>query len=169
MRATTLFVVACLGGAAASQVPSFAQQYKQRLGGTIDELARIVVAFDRDAKAHGLKREAAVARFSEANDPFLARRGRSMALTIERWHDMSDHWRALDGMSSLTTLPTLLGGLDVELARRTWDAYRPAIPMTPTGLLHAGAGFLLTRLALGGLTRLLFGRRRRRRMVAEPA
>ena len=169
MRATTLFVVACLGAAAASQVPSFAQQYKQRLGGTIDELARVVVAFDRDAKAHGMGREAAVARFSDANDPFIARRGRSMAATIQRWHDMSDHWRALDGMTALTTFPTLLGGLDMELARRTWESYRPSIPMTPGGLLHAGAGFLITHLAFGGLLRLLWGRRRQRRAVAEPA
>ena len=36
------FAVSLLLGALASQLPEFAQQYRQRLGGAIDELQRIV-------------------------------------------------------------------------------------------------------------------------------
>ena len=36
------FVIGLLLGFALSQTPEFAQQYRQRLGGAIDELQRIV-------------------------------------------------------------------------------------------------------------------------------
>ena len=35
-----------LGGFLASQGPEFSQQYRQRLGGAIDELNRVVARFD---------------------------------------------------------------------------------------------------------------------------
>jgi hypothetical protein len=44
-----VFFLALLIGIAASQVPEFAQQYRQRLGGAIDELARVIGEFDSDA------------------------------------------------------------------------------------------------------------------------
>ncbi len=47
-----------LGGLVASQAPEFAQQYRQRLGGAIDELNRVVDALRRDARATGQSRTA---------------------------------------------------------------------------------------------------------------
>src|SRR5258708_3513030 len=43
------FVVALMTGMTLSQVPEFAQQYRQRLGGAIDELALIITHFDEGA------------------------------------------------------------------------------------------------------------------------
>ena len=42
--------VGVLCGALASQAPEFAQQYRQRLGGALDELTAIVAQFDDDAR-----------------------------------------------------------------------------------------------------------------------
>ena len=42
-----------LGGLVASQAPEFGQQYRQRLGGAIDELNRVVARFDEDARRPG--------------------------------------------------------------------------------------------------------------------
>ncbi len=39
---------------AASQIPEYAQQYRQRLGGAIDELRTIVARFDEDSAREGL-------------------------------------------------------------------------------------------------------------------
>ncbi len=44
-----VFFLAILLGVAASQVPEFAQQYRQRLGGAVDELNRMLTEFDADA------------------------------------------------------------------------------------------------------------------------
>ena len=45
------FVIGLLLGFVLSQTPEFAQQYRQRLGGAVDELQRIVLQFDDDVRA----------------------------------------------------------------------------------------------------------------------
>ena len=41
-------------GLVGTQGPEFAQQYRQRLAGGVDELARVVGAFEADAREQGL-------------------------------------------------------------------------------------------------------------------
>ena len=56
------FAIAVLAGLIGSQAPEFAQQYRQRLGGALEELNRIVSEFDSEVQrqnltgAEGLKR-----------------------------------------------------------------------------------------------------------------
>lgn len=164
-RVTSLLIAGCLGAAIACQAPAFMQQYKQRLGGAIDELATVVRHFERDARAAGMDRASAIERYSNSGDQFFVQRGVSMQGTIERWHDMSDHWRAMTAAPVLTRLPTFITGADRALMARTWDAYKPAIPTTPEGLGYGGAGFLLSHLIFGGLLSLLRGGRRKDRRI----
>ena len=48
------FALSLLGAALATQAPEFAQQYRQRLGGAIDELRGMVAQFDAEASFCGL-------------------------------------------------------------------------------------------------------------------
>lgn len=160
IRLTSLLVAGMLGATAASQAPEFMQQYNQRLGGAIDELARIVRHFDGDARAAGLSREAAIQRFDESGDPFLNNRGRSMENTVTRWHDMSDHWRALKEANPFSRLPVFLAGIDREVVSRTWQQYKPAIPTTLEGFIYSAGGFLFTHTVFG-LILSMFRRRPR--------
>ena len=52
-------IVGVVFGGAFSQAPEFAQQYRQRLGGALDELTAIVQRFDQDAARAGLDRRRA--------------------------------------------------------------------------------------------------------------
>lgn len=160
-RVTSLLIAGCLGAALACQAPAFMQQYKQRLGGAIDELATVVRHFDRDARAANMDRASAIERYTRSGDQFFVARGAAMTDTINRWHDMSDHWRAMTSSTALSRLPVFVSGLDSELATRTWNAYKPSIPTTPEGLAYGGVGFLFSHLAFGGLLSLLRGGRRR--------
>ncbi len=54
------FVIGLLLGFALSQTPEFAQQYRQRLGGAVDELQRIVQQFDDDSRRAGYDRTSAL-------------------------------------------------------------------------------------------------------------
>ena len=46
--------IALIAGLIGSQGPEFAQQYRQRIGGALDELRRIVAEFDAEAASEGL-------------------------------------------------------------------------------------------------------------------
>ena len=164
-RFTSLLVAGCIGAAIASQAPEFMQQYKQRLGGAIDELATVVRHFDNDANAAGMDRASAIERYRRSTDSFFVARGTSMQTTISRWHDMSDHWRAIAGSNPFSRLPVFLSGADKDLIARTWNDYKPAIPTTPEGLGYSAAGFLFSHIAFRSIIALF----RRRPKPKAPA
>jgi len=161
-RFTSLLIAGCFGAMIASQAPEFMQQYKQRLGGAIDELAQVVRHFDNDANKAGMDRASAIERYTRSGDSFFVRRGTSMQTTINRWHDMSDHWRSITKANLFARLPVFISGADKELLKRTWNTYKPAIPTTIEGLAYSGAGFLFTHLIFGSILSLFRGRRPRR-------
>src|SRR5918993_2010362 len=83
------------GGVAASQGPEFAQQYRQRLGGAIDELRRIVERFDADASANGHSRNGAVDRLKASPDNLVSRQGDAMRANVERLDRLERQRQAL--------------------------------------------------------------------------
>jgi len=163
-RFTSLLIAGVVGATIASQAPEFMQQYKQRLGGAIDELALVVRHFDKDANAAGMDRASAIKRYTHSAESFFVNRGKSMQTTIGRWHDMSDHWRAITGSNAFSKLPVFLSGADKELIARTWDDYKPAIPTTPEGFAYSAVGFLFSHAVFGSIFALF----RRRPRKAQP-
>ncbi len=72
-----------------SQLPEFAQQYSQRLGGAINELRVIVADFDRDAANSQLTRDEALEQMLGSPTQFARDRGASMNRTITRYYLLS--------------------------------------------------------------------------------
>src|ERR687893_2800362 len=83
-----------VGGVAASQGPEFAQQYRQRLGGGIDELRRVVQRFEADAGANGHSREGAIDRLKTNPDNLVSRQGDAMRGNVERLERLERHRQA---------------------------------------------------------------------------
>lgn len=154
-------ILAMAGGIAGavglSQFPEFSQQYLQRLSGAVDELRVVATAFDTSARATGLSRDEALSRLqgSEFEDELRA----TMAGQLARYDRLSRDYAALNGAPPLERLAQVWRFSDPELARRTWDHYRPAVPATTDGLICAGigygAGWLLIAGLLAGLKRLI--------------
>lgn len=160
-----IFAVSLLLGGLASQLPEFAQQYRQRLGGAIDELQRIVQQFDRDAASENLDRRAALDRLQANADPLAVRRATDMRETIARENRLSHQQQAMREAGAFGRLAVFARDFDSGIARRAWGDFEPALPATVEGVLIGAAGFLFG----GGLLRLLavpFGRRRRREQEA---
>lgn len=154
------FAVSLLLGALASQLPEFAQQYRQRLGGAIDELQRIVAQFDRDAASQSLDREAALNRLQGNADPLAAKRATDMRETIARENRLTRQQEAMRDAGSFGRLAVFARDFDAGIAHRAWGDFEPALPATLEGVVIGVAGFIFG----GGLLRLLaapFGRRRR--------
>lgn len=154
-----------LGGAIAAQGPEFAQQYTQRLGGTLDELRRVVSGFEADAAATGRTPDAAVDRLRGDGDALVARRGEAARHDIARLKDLAAQQRALaEAGGPLGRFAALIRDPDLPLARATYQDYAPAIPTTADGLVAGLLGFLATWGAWRVLSDL--GRRARPRRRA---
>lgn len=151
MARTISFAVALVGAAAASQGPEFAQQYRQRLGGAIDELQAVVAQFDADAAAHGLDRSAAIQRLKQNSDPLAQKRADAAAISAERLARLEKQRTEMQDAGALGRLVVLVGQPDKTIAENALKTFEPAIPTTAEGAVIAGLGFFGTY----GLLRML--------------
>jgi hypothetical protein len=113
---------AAAGAATASQLPEFVQQYLQRLGGHRDEAFRFVQML----KSQGTDVSSAVFTLAQERADSLARAFDTIAQT-----------------GDLGRPAVFLRYLDVDVARATLDLFKPAVPLTPAGLLYGGLGLIL--------------------------
>ena len=159
-------LVALLVAATSAQFPEYVQQYSQRLGGAVDELAAFVRRFDDDARASGLDRARAVEQYRLRNNVFLDRRGAAVAETIERYERLRAHKRALDEAGPLGRVVTFVGDYQPDIAGRALGDFAPAVPVTVEGLVFALSGFAASLIAWFGLGRAARRLRGRRRQTA---
>lgn len=158
--------IGLLAGIATSQVPEFAQQYRQRLGGAIDALQTVMLQAAEDAQRSGLDVEGAIAKLKASGDQLVAAQGRSLEEISDRLANMRAEREAYRQSDEFGRLLVFLTSADPELAARTYDDFEPAVPVTAEGILagilglFAGLGVLRVSGAfLRGLWKV-FGPRR---------
>lgn len=142
------------GAAGLSQFPEFSQQYAQRLGGAVDELSRVVADFDADAAGVGLTRQEALEDLSHGSSMGRAR-AETMTKTIARHDRLSADLAALQGAGPFTRAYLAANMSDPQIARRAWETYKPAAPVTFEGVIFAGVGFVTGLMILGAILSLL--------------
>lgn len=158
--------VGLLAGLAGSQAPEYAQQYRQRLGGAIDELRRVVSMMDDNARAENLSRNAFIDRFRQSPDPVVRRDGEDKARIADRLARLEQQRQSFVEAGPFARLLVLLRDPDPDLARGAYLDYEPAWPATGEGLAAGGAGFALgwgLLLFLSRIVSRLTPRRRSRR------
>ena len=142
VRQKFIYAAALMMAVGASQFPEFVQQYRQRLGGAIEELGRVVNEFDRDATNSGMSRSQALDLHQQSTEPLFQARGRSMRTTIERYETLLRQKEDFAESPPLTQ-PLVLAYSDQATFRGVWHDFRPAVPTTTDGLIWAALGFLL--------------------------
>jgi Protein of unknown function (DUF2937). len=155
-----------LGGVLASQLPEFSQQYRQRLGGSIDELTRLLQRFDEDAKSNGETRESAILRLRGNADDLVSRQGVAMQANVERLSRLEAHRREMIAAGPFGRMALMARDGDTDVLEATYGDFEPAVPVTEEGIVAAGFGFVTAwgcLLLLAGFIRSL--RRPRARPV----
>ena len=138
----TSFALALLSGLAFSQAPEFAQQYRQRLGGAIDELQRQVDGFAADAGALGLTPEQGMARLAQSEDSLARLRGENAQRNVERLVRLREQDVAMRGGGALEMTLAILANPDLGVASGAYEDFKPALPLTSDGAVCTGTGFL---------------------------
>jgi hypothetical protein len=152
----TVGFAALFGALASSQLPEFAQQYRQRLGGALDEMRQVVLAFEADANRNELTRTEALDRYRGSDQPFLRDQGVTAERTISRYEDLAEQEARLEAAPPLMRPVVVLSEPDSRVVRAAWSDYEPAMPVTAAGFVWAAIGFFLA----GGfvsLARQIFG------------
>lgn len=137
------FAVGLLFAALASQLPEFTQQYRQRLGGAIDELSASIAQFDGEAASLSLDRDQGIARLQTNADVLAQQRGASVAATVERKDRLDRQRQSFAASGPLSQYAVLAEDFDPGLGRRAFADFQPALPLTTPGLVSAAIGLLI--------------------------
>ena len=135
-------VAGLAGGTVFSQAPEFAQQYRQRIGGAIDELRVIVEDFSEQAAAHHLDRQQALNAYAQSPDDFLRDRGVSMRSTISRYETLLSQQLNLGTAAPVAKPFVLLRDADQGVLANTWRDFVPGVPVSFAGLVWGAIGFI---------------------------
>jgi hypothetical protein len=137
-----VFFLALAFGIVTSQLPEFAQQYRQRLGGAVDELTRIIGEFDADAARLSLSRDAGLERLLSNADVFVRQRGEQIREDIGRVARLEKQLQAYSEAGPFWRLGVFARHYEPEIARRAAENFEPALPITTEGLVATLCGFL---------------------------
>lgn len=149
-----------------SQLPEFAQQYRQRLGGAVDELNRVLDEFDADAARLRMSREQGMDRLARSSDAFVSQRADRLREDSARAARLERQLADFRAAGPIGRLGVMARDFDVQVASRAWGSYEPAVPVTVEGALIAIAGFF-TGWGFLRTTGWAVARRRRRNQKAR--
>ncbi len=159
------FFIALLFGLAMTQVPEFVEQYRQRLGGAIDELSAVVARFDSDSAQHGLTQSAGIDRLHANGDKFVRERGDEIADDVARLDSLRTAQSQFRDEGPIARLATFVTHYDSRIARGAYSDFEPAVPTSPEALALGLIGFVFG----GGVVHVTGQQMRRRRVRRAPA
>ena len=155
-----------------AQGPEFSQQYRQRLGGALDELSRIVAEFDADAARQAITPVEAIARLEGNLDPLAQARGAAIEGDIARLARLQNAYDQMRTAGTMKRLFAMTIDFDPSIAGQTLQNFEPAIPITAESLVFAGialvVGWAATHLCAWPIRRR-WRERQARRQVARAA
>ncbi len=164
LRRRFALAIGLLFAVCASQLPEYVQQYRQRLGGAIEELKRIVAQFDIEAQAQSLTREQGITRLEGNVDPLVQARGIDMQTEVDRERRLETQQQAFAEAGPISQYWVLVERLDPTLASQAYAIYQPALPLTPSGFVAGAVGLVAGWAGTHVVARPF--RRRRRALVA---
>lgn len=161
-----VLVVAVIAG---GLLPSFAAQYRQRVGGRLDQVLQDLAPFQEIAnRYHGGSLEALVKHHLASPDPTFHDEGAAIQAMMEAAAQLRAAYQALEG-TLLQQLTYLVTRGDPEIARATLEVYQPAFGLDTESLVFAAVSgvvvwlaFLAVWAALGAIGSAITSRGRAR-------
>jgi len=135
-------VCAVLGAVGLSQFPQFFGQYRQRLGGHLDEARRIFEQYQKAAADAGLSLEDYVQEHLNATSEVFVSSGRVIESLVNRYYELEQSYLALTDSNIYSRWFVFIKEVDWEIAAGTWNNFVPGVPTTIEGLFYAIAGLL---------------------------
>jgi hypothetical protein len=154
-----------------TQGPEFSQQYRQRLGGALDELKRIVSTFNAEAAKQSVTPVEAIARLEGNPDPLAQARGAAIEADIARRDKLQGALDAMQGAGPVQRLTAMAADFDPVIADDTFQNFEPAVPVTSEALLVGALALVIgwggTHVCAWPIRRRWRERREKRRAAAS--
>ena len=140
-----------LGLLAGGIFPSYIIQYRQRLGGLVDQVSLDLRPFQEIAnRYHDGSIDALIRHHLNSNDPTFKDEGVAIRLMADSYQQLSDTYAALD-TSLINQMIYLATNIDEQLFQSTWADFSPAFVTTVDALICAFITAFLFSLILHGI------------------
>ena len=137
------FAIGLVFAVIGAQWPEFAQQYRQRLGGALDELNRMIGEFDSQAQSQSLTREQGLERLERNDDPLARQRADAVNEEIDRAGRLSRQKEAFADAGPVNRLVGLAENFDATTMAQAWRDFEPALPVTGEAFIIGGAALVI--------------------------
>lgn len=122
---------------AGSQLPNFIQQYRQRIGGRLDQAREDFKTFQAIAdRFHNGSIENLIQKHLSSTDTTFYHEGFAIKNIWEKTISLSESYKALDS-SLASQIKHLFFNLDKEIALETWKIYKPGLILTSEAITCA--------------------------------
>jgi len=129
-----VLVAAILAGGC---VPSFMAQYRQRLGGRLDQVTRDLLPFEQIAQRDfGGSMDGLIQHHRDSLDHAFQLEGAAIQQMLETAARLREAAAALD-TNVVGQFAWLVRHADLDLVRATWSAWRPSFDLSLDGLTFA--------------------------------
>jgi len=123
-------VVLVAGVIVAGCIPSFIAQYRQRVGGMLDQVLRDLAPFQAIAdKLHHGSLQELIQYHLDSSDPTFYKEGAAVRAMVEAAGQLRKTFQALD-TDLFHQLSYLVAKMDPLIARATWDVFSPSFGLT---------------------------------------
>lgn len=144
-------IVLVCGTVAGGCVPGFVAQYRQRVGGMLDQVLKDIAPFQEIAnRYHGGSLEALVDYHLASNDPTFHAEGAAVQAMLNSEQSLRQSYEALQG-GIWQQLAWLVPNHDPAVVRAAWNDYIPSLTLDLQGITVAlvlGVSLWLAFLAL---------------------
>ena len=142
-----------------TQVPQFIVQYKQRLGGHVDELASIIQQYKETAALSDKSIQEYIDLFLDSGIPEFISTGKIMNLNLERLDYLNNALNDLMSSTSFMQFFTFIKTMDYKIFRATLSNFTPGISFNFETFIYifigAMTGFVIFS-AIKKIVRIIF-------------
>ncbi len=142
VRRIMTLLIAVSAGVLFSQAPELSQQYRQRLGGAIDELTSRIQDFDEQANHNGLDRLEAMNVYARSPERFIRSQGETVRRIFERYEKLSNQMEELTVSSPILRPLVVARRLDPVTFSNAWRDFVPAVPLSVAGAVWSIIGLI---------------------------
>jgi hypothetical protein len=128
-------------------IPSFIVQYRQRVGGMLEQVLKDLAPFQliADKLHHGSLQEL-IQHHMNSSDPTFYKEGAAVRAMVESAEQLRNTFQALD-TDLFHQLSYLAAKVDPLIARATWDVFSPSFGLTVESVLFGSIVGVLVWLA----------------------
>lgn len=132
-----------IGAFLGSQIPSFIQQYTQRLAGHVEALQKLVTQMHQIALLSHKSLEQYIQKFQNSTDPDFTQQGEFMQGILIRWQELSQTLEHLTQSPFWLHYYYFIKDIQIDIAQSTFASFQPSLNLTIEGLCFAMIGMIL--------------------------